>query len=51
MREIFVPLGLIVNIAALVQIMAWCRTGDMPFSEPVIVLVTDTNMRYSASMN
>ena len=30
----FVPKGPINNIPALVQIMAWCRPGDNPLSEP-----------------
>ena len=33
----FVPKGLINNIPALVQIMAWCRPGDKPLSEPMMV--------------
>ena len=33
----FVPKGRINNIPALVQIMAWCRPGDKPLSEPMIV--------------
>ena len=33
----FVPKGPINNISALVQIMAWRRTGDKPLSEPMIV--------------
>ena len=33
----FVPKGLINNIAALVQIMAWRRPGDKPLSEPRMV--------------
>ena len=33
----FVPKGPINNIPALVQIMAWRRPGDKPFSEPMIV--------------
>ena len=33
----FVPKGLINNIRALVQIMAWRRPGDMPLSEPMMV--------------
>ena len=33
----FVPKGPINNIPALVQIMAWHRTGDKPLSEPVMV--------------
>ena len=31
----FVPYGPINNIPALVQIMAWCRSGDKPLSEPM----------------
>ena len=33
----FVPKGLINNIQALVQIMAWRRPGDKPLSEPITV--------------
>ena len=33
----FVPKGPINNIQALVQIMAWCRPGDKPLSEPMMV--------------
>ena len=33
----FVPTGPINNIPALVQIMAWCRPGDKPLSEPMLV--------------
>ena len=33
----FVPKGLINNIPALVEIMAWRRPGDKPLSEPMIV--------------
>ena len=33
----FVPKGRINNIPALVQIMAWCRPGDKPLSEPMMV--------------
>ena len=35
----FVPKGLINNIPALVQIMAWRRPGDKPLSEPTMVIV------------
>ena len=35
----FVPLGPINNIPALVQLMAWCRSGDKPLSEPMMVLL------------
>ena len=33
----FVPKGPINNIPALVQIMAWCRPGDKPLSEPMVI--------------
>ena len=33
----FVPKGLINNIPALVQILAWRRPGDKPLSEPMMV--------------
>ena len=33
----FVPKGLINNILALVQVMAWRRPGDKPLSEPMMV--------------
>ena len=33
----FIPKGSINNIPALVQIMAWCRPGDKPLSEPMMV--------------
>ena len=35
-----VPKGPIANIPALVQIMAWCRPGDKPLSEPMKVSLT-----------
>ena len=34
-----VPDGPIDNIPSLVQIMAWCRLGDKPLSEPMMVLL------------
>ena len=40
----FVPKGLIDNIPALVQIMAWRRIGDKPLSEPMLTQFTDTYM-------
>ena len=33
----FVPKGLIYNISALVQVMAWCSAGYRPLSEPMTV--------------
>ena len=35
----FVPKGLINNIPALAQIMAWRRLGDKPLSEPMVVIL------------
>ena len=34
-----VPKGPINNIPALVQKMAWCRPGDKPLSEPMLIFV------------
>ena len=45
-----VPQGLINNISLLVQVMAYCRSGDKPLSEPLMALITDAYMRHSASM-
>ena len=45
-----VPKGPINNIPALVQIMAWRRTGDKPLSEPILTQFNDAYMRHSASM-
>ena len=33
----FVPKGPINNIPSLIQIMAWCQSGDKPMSEPMMV--------------
>ena len=45
----FVPKGPIINIPALVQIMAWRRTGDEPLSETMMTQFNDAYMRYSCS--
>ena len=47
----FVPKGPINNIPALVQIMAWRRTGDKPLSEPMMTQFNGAYMRHSASMS
>ena len=47
----FVSKGLINNIPALVQIMAWRRPGDKPLSDLVMAYYTDAYMRHSASMS
>ena len=38
--------GPIDNEWALFQVMAWRRTGDKPFSEPMLVQFTDAYMRH-----
>ena len=40
----FVPGSPIDNKAALVQVMAWCQTGDKPLPEPRLTQVTDAYM-------
>ena len=37
----FVPKGPIDNKSALVQVMAWRRTGDKPLSEPMLTQFTE----------
>ena len=47
----FVPSGPIDNKAALVQVMAWRRTGDKPLPEPMLTQFTDAYMRHSGDMS
>ena len=42
----FVPRVLIDNKVALVQVMAWRRTGDRPLPEPMLIQFTDAYMRH-----
>ena len=42
----FVPMTLIDNKPALVQVMAWRRIGDKPLSEPMLTRFTDAYMRH-----
>ena len=42
----FVPMSRMDNMSALVQIMAWRRPGDKPFSEPMLTKFTDADMRH-----
>ena len=42
----FVPRGLIDNKSALVQIMAWRRTGDKPLPEPMLTQFTNAYVRH-----
>ena len=34
------------NKPALVQVMAWCKTGDKPLLEPMLTQFTDAYMRH-----
>ena len=47
----FVPMSPINNKPALVQVMAWRRTGDKPFSEPMLTWFTDAYMRHEGEMS
>ena len=38
--------GSIINKPALVQVMAWRRTGDKPLPEPMLTQFTDAYMRH-----
>ena len=42
----FVPMSPIDNKAALVQVMAWRRTGDKPLPEPMMNQFADAYMRH-----
>ena len=42
----YVPYGLIGNMTALVQIMAWCHTGDKSLSEAMLVCCTEAHTVY-----
>ena len=42
----FVPKGQIDYKSALVQVMAWRRTGDKPLPEPMLTQFTDAYMRH-----
>ena len=42
----FVPKGPIDNKSALIQVMAWRRTGDKPLPEPMLNQFTDVYMQY-----
>ena len=47
----FIPKGMINNIPALVQTMAWHHPGDKPLSEPIMAYFADAYMRRSVSMS
>ena len=43
--------GLIENMSALVQIMAWFRTGDKPLFDPMMTQFAEAYMRHPVSMS
>ena len=47
----FVPRGQINNITALVEIMAWCRSGNEPLCQPMMAQFTYAYMRHSTSLS
>ena len=47
----YVPWGLVDNMTALVQIMAWRRPGVKPLFEPMMLYVSDAYVRHWAAMS
>ena len=47
----YVPRSPIDNKAALVQVMAWRRTGDKPLPEPMMTQFIDAYMRHQGEMS
>ena len=47
----FVPTGLINNIPAMVQVMAWRRPGDKPLSETIMTIVYYWRIYASLGLN
>ena len=47
----FVPRSPNGNKPALVQVMAWRRSGDKPLPEVMLAQLTDAYMRYSGEMS
>ena len=46
----FVPEGPIYNTLTLLQVMAWCRTGNKPLSKAMLTQFTDAYVRHEASV-
>ena len=42
----YVPRGPIDNKPVLIQVMAWCRTGNKPLLEPMMTQFIDAYMRH-----
>ena len=47
----FAPGGPIDNTTALVQVMAWCRTGNKPLPESLLTRFTDAYMQHYGQMS
>ena len=47
----FVSKGPINDILVLIQIMAWCRPGDKPSSEPTLTQFIDAYMGHKGEMS
>ena len=47
----FYSKGLINNIPATIQVMAWCQPGNKPLSGPMMISLLMHNMHHSASMH
>ena len=47
----FILKSLVDNMWALVQVMAWRRTGYKPLSEPMLTQLTDAYLRHYAEMS
>ena len=47
----FVANGPINNKSALVQVMAWRRTGDKPLPEPVLTQISNAYIRHQWEMS
>ena len=47
----FVPKGLIDNASALVQVMAWRRTGDKPLPEAMMTQFIDAYIQHQGKMS
>ena len=47
----FVPKDPIDNKSALVQVMAWCWTGNKTFPEPMMTQFTDAYMQHYGGMS
>ena len=46
-----VPGGQMKNKSALIQVMAWHRTGDKPLPDPMLNEFTDAYMRHKRELN